>query len=189
MHLHALDGLNGTDLNDALIADFVREGSLEIVVSGLNLSDDRLERLLDAGVDQFIVEAEAGDIDGLARLADSFPDRLVVRADARDDGFARRTGSRRRDLDTIDLAGELSSLPIAGIAVQLLSSDGFPGCSPHLVEELVDVVTVPVFCRTEAGSIGELRALEHVGVAVALLGASLYSGSLDARAVAQHFDS
>jgi len=46
-----------------------------------------------------------------------------------------------------------------------------------------------VFCRTEAASIGELRALEHLGIAATVLGSSLFNGRLDAQAVAHHFDS
>lgn len=189
MHLHQLDGDARTDLSDAFIAEFARDSSLELVVSAAQLPDDRLERLLEAGVGQFIVAADAGDIEEVARLADAFPDCLIVRADSGDETFGRRAGSRRRELDTIDLAAELSSLPIAGVAVHMLSPDGFLGCPLNVVEELVDISTAPVFCRTDVSTVGELRALEHIGVAATLLGASLYSGRLDVRALAQHFDS
>ena len=89
----------------------------------------------------------------------------------------------------LDLANDLSSIPIGGIFVHGLSSDGFPGAPLRFVEDVVEVSGLPVFCRTEATSVAELWALEHLGIAAALLGSSLYDGQLDAGTVAHHFDS
>jgi len=88
----------------------------------------------------------------------------------------------------VDLANELSGLPLAGLAVHKLSSDGFPGAPLRFVEDLVEAADVPVFCRTEVTSIGELRALEDLGIAATVLGSSLFDGRLDAEAVAHHFE-
>ena len=89
----------------------------------------------------------------------------------------------------IDVANELSSIQIGGLAVHGLSFDGFSGASLGVIEDLVEASSVPVFCRTEASTVGELHALEHSGIAATLLGSSLFNGQIDAQAVAHHFDS
>jgi phosphoribosylformimino-5-aminoimidazole carboxamide ribotide isomerase len=190
IHLHDLDADSGRDQqNEALIAEIARDASIEVLVSGGSLSDDRVDRLMDAGVAYVIVGPQReDDIDTLGRIADSFPGRLIVRADFGDPLFTRR-GTRRHDAsDMIDLANELASFHIGGLAVHALSSDGFPGASLRCVEDLVEAATVPVFCRTESPTLGELRALEHLGVAAVMLGSSLFNGLLDARAVVHYFD-
>jgi len=189
IHLHDADAESGREQNESLIAEITRHATAEILVSGGRASEERLERLLDLGVSQVIIAPGADDdADSLARLADSFPGRLIIRADLGDALFSRRGARRRYAADMVDLATELAPLPLAGLAVRGASSDGFQGSPLQFIEELVEASNVPVFCRTEAASIGELRALEHVGVAAALLGSSLFNGRLDAQAVAHHFD-
>lgn len=189
VHLHDLDADCGGEQNEGLIAEIARDGSLDVMVSGGAISADRVDRLMDAGVSQVILaRGRDDDIDSLARLADSFPGRLILRADLADPFFGKRSGWRPSSADMVDLANELSALPLGGLAVHGLSSDGFPGVPLRFVEDLVEASSVPVFCRTEASTVGELRALEHLGIAATMLGSSLFDGRLDAEAIAHHFE-
>lgn len=189
IHLHDVDADSGRDQNEGLIAEIAREAAAEILVSGGAVSEDRIDRLIDLGVSQVILGQGEDDRDALANLADSFPGRLIVRADLGDPLFSRRAARRHSATEMVDLANDLASLPLAGIAVYGASSDGFQGAPLRFVEDLVEASSVPVFCRTEATNIGELRALEHLGIAATVLGYSLFSGQLDAQAVVHHFDS
>jgi phosphoribosylformimino-5-aminoimidazole carboxamide ribotide isomerase len=190
IHLYDVDADAGRDQNEGLIAEIVRDASIEVFVSGGAVSEDRVDRLIDAGVAQVILgPGQDDDIDTLARLAELFPGRLIVRADLGDPLFSRRVGRRQTADDMIDVANELTSLEIAGLAVQGASADGFPGVPTRLIEDLVESSSVPVFCRTEASTVGELRSLEDLGIAATILGSSLFDGRLDAQAVAHHFDS
>lgn len=190
IHLYDADADSGRYLNEPLVAEIARETSVEILVSGGELSEDRVDRLVDAGVGRIITcPGPDNDIELLARLADAFPGRLIVRVDLGDALFSRRAGRRPSASDMIDIANELTSLEIAGLAVHASSFDAFSGASLGVIEDLVEASSVPVFCRTEASSIGELRALEHSGIAATLLGSSLFNGQIDPQAVAHHFDS
>ncbi len=189
MHLYDVDADLGRDQNETVIAEIARDGTIDVLVSGGPASEDRIDRLIDLGVNQVILAPDnGGDVDGLARLADSFPGRLIIRADLGDPLFSRRSGRRNSASEMIDFALELSVLPIGGLAVHGLSSDGFSATPLRFVEELVDASSVPVFYRIEATTVGELRALEHLGIAATLLGTSLFDGQLDAQAVAHHFE-
>src|SRR3954471_10465778 len=69
VHLYDLDADSGRDLNETLIAEIVRDALLDVIVSSGSICEDRVERLLDAGVSQVIVcLTEHDDIDSLAPL-------------------------------------------------------------------------------------------------------------------------
>lgn len=190
IHLYDVDADAGRNCNEELVAEIARDTSIEVVISGGEPSEDRLDRLTESGVANVIMGlGPDDDIETLARLADSFPGRLIVRADVGDPLFSRRAGKRPSADDMIDVANELASTQIAGLAVQGLSVDGFAGAPLGVIEDLVEASSVPVFCRTEASTVGQLRALEHLGVAATLLGSSLFNGQIDAQSVAYHFDS
>ena len=190
IHLYDVDADSGRDQNETLIAEIARDAAAEILISGGALSEDRVDRLMDLGVSQVIVrQSDDDDRDALVRLADSFPGRLIVRADIGHTLFGRRSSRRLLAADMVDLANELTTLPLGGLAVDAASSDGFRDAPLGYIEDLVDVSSVPVFFRTEATSVGELRALEHLGIAAIVLGSSLFSGQLDAQTVAHYFDS
>lgn len=189
VHLHDLDADSGRDQNEVLIAEIAQNASVNILVSGGSFSVDRVDRLMDIGVSQLILGRRGdNDIDSLAGLADSFPGRLIVRADMANLLSGRRSGRHHSSSDMVDFANELSDLPLGGLAVHGLSSEGFPGAPLRFVEDLVEASTIPVFCRTEVTSVGELRALENLGIAATVLGSSLFDGRLDAEAVAHLFE-
>ena len=50
-----------------------------------------------------------------------------------------------------------------------------------------EVATVPVLASGGVGSVEDLRALAECGAAGAVVGMALYTGALDARAVAEEF--
>lgn len=190
VHLHDLDAQSGSEQNERLIGEFTRESGLEVLVSGGCPSMDWIERLVDAGVSQVILDrGYDGDIDSLGRLADSFPGRLIVRADLPDPLFNRRNSRRNSSAEMVELANDVAALPLGGLAISAFSTDGFPEARLRFIEDLVDASDVPVFFRTEAASVGELHALEELGIAAAVLGSSLFNGQLDAESVARHFDS
>ena len=189
MHLHDIDAESGREQNEALIAEIARDASVDVLVSGGSISGDRVDRLMDIGVSQLILgRSQDEDIDSLAGLADSFPGRLIVRADFAKARSGRRSRWRDSSSEMVDLANELSDLPLGGLAVHGLSSDGFAGAPLRFVEDLVEASTVPIFCRTEVTDLGGLRALENLGIAATVLGSSLVDGRVDAEAVAHEFE-
>lgn len=191
IHLHDVDADFGRDqVNETLIAEIARDSSIDVLVSGGALSEDRVDRLMDAGVAHVVLgPRRVDDIDTLGRVADSFPGRLIVRTDFGSPSLSRRGTPQHSAGDMIDLANELASFQIAGFVVYGSSAGGVPGAASGFIEDLVEAANVPVFCRTEVSTLGELRALEHLGIAAAMLGSSLFNGQLDAQAILHHFDS
>jgi phosphoribosylformimino-5-aminoimidazole carboxamide ribotide isomerase len=58
-----------------------------------------------------------------------------------------------------------------------------------LLEDVAEACEFPVMTSNGVSTMDDLRALEHRGLAGAVLGAVLYSGALDAQAVAHEFRS
>jgi phosphoribosylformimino-5-aminoimidazole carboxamide ribotide isomerase len=58
-----------------------------------------------------------------------------------------------------------------------------------LLEDIAEACDFPVLTTGGVATMNDLRALEHRGVSGVVLGSVLYSGALDARAVAQEFSS
>jgi phosphoribosylformimino-5-aminoimidazole carboxamide ribonucleotide (ProFAR) isomerase len=56
-----------------------------------------------------------------------------------------------------------------------------------LLEDLAEACEFPVLASGAISSLSDLRALEHRGVAAAVMNASLFTGEVDARWVAREF--
>jgi phosphoribosylformimino-5-aminoimidazole carboxamide ribotide isomerase len=95
---------------------------------------------------------------------------------------------RSLPLDIFDLLDSLGGLPLGGV---LLSAPALnehrTGVDLALLEEVAESCDFPLLAAGGVSTMNDLRALEHRGVAAAVLGGTLYTGELDARAVAQEF--
>jgi phosphoribosylformimino-5-aminoimidazole carboxamide ribotide isomerase len=61
------------------------------------------------------------------------------------------------------------------------------GVDLALMEDVVELATVPVYASGGVGAVQDLRNLDERGVAGAVVGMALYTGALDARLVAEEF--
>jgi phosphoribosylformimino-5-aminoimidazole carboxamide ribotide isomerase len=63
------------------------------------------------------------------------------------------------------------------------------GTDLPLMEDVAESSRAPVIASGGIAAAEDLRALAHRGVSAAVLGMALYTGALDARAIAEEFDS
>jgi phosphoribosylformimino-5-aminoimidazole carboxamide ribotide isomerase len=83
---------------------------------------------------------------------------------------------------------ELAGLPLAGLLVTAVHKEGqMQGVDLVLVEDVIELATVPVYASGGVGSVQDLRNLAERGAAGAVVGMALYTGALDARLVAEEF--
>jgi phosphoribosylformimino-5-aminoimidazole carboxamide ribotide isomerase len=91
-------------------------------------------------------------------------------------------------LDILDLVDDLVGVPLGGLLVASTHLDGqHTNADLALLEDVVEACEFPIMSAGGVSAMDDLRALEHRGVAAAVLGSVLYSGALDPRAVAQEF--
>jgi len=183
------DAESGQGSNAALVENIVRDGVIEVQVSGGVQSTDEIERLIDAGAVSVIVGIRGIDEPRwLASVAESFPGQIVLGTDVRERRVVTRGWVRSLPLDIFDLLDSLGGLPLGGV---LLSAPALnehrTGVDLALLEEVAESCDFPLLAAGGVSTMNDLRALEHRGVAAAVLGGTLYTGELDARAVAQEF--
>src|SRR5215213_7754749 len=91
-------------------------------------------------------------------------------------------------VDILDVVEELSALPLGGLLVTAVHKEGqLGGTDLPLMEDVVESSTFPVYASGGVTSMQDLRALEHRGLAGAVIGMALYTGALDPVVVAGEF--
>jgi phosphoribosylformimino-5-aminoimidazole carboxamide ribotide isomerase len=166
--------------------DLLAEVPLVAQVGGGVQSGDQIEQLLGDGA-AFVVLgpralAEPAWLEGTAA---AFPDHLIVatRVSGR---HIEAGGGRQRTV--VDLAEELSDLPLAGVLLAPeYGGDRITHQDLFLLEDVVEASAHAIMVAGGVRELQDLRAIQERGVMAAIVGRALYSGALDARLVAEEF--
>jgi phosphoribosylformimino-5-aminoimidazole carboxamide ribotide isomerase len=82
----------------------------------------------------------------------------------------------------------VAALPLAALLVTAVDVEGrMEGCDLDLYSRVLRSTGLPVIASGGITTIGDVRALAERGVASAVIGMALYTGTLDAADVAAHF--
>ncbi|MDQ8162489.1 MAG: 1-(5-phosphoribosyl)-5-[(5-phosphoribosylamino)methylideneamino] imidazole-4-carboxamide isomerase [Gemmatimonadota bacterium] len=189
LHVVDLDAATGRGHNQDVIREILRDAAVPVQVGGGVRDESRIASLLDDGATWVVVGTRAvEDEDWRHEMAHAFPGRLIVAADVRDRLVVTRGWAETSRLDVIDFVQELSALPLAGVLVTAVHLEGrMAGTDLPLMEDVADASAWPVFASGGVTSLDDMRALEHRGLAGAVLGMALYTGVLDARRLAEEF--
>ena len=190
LHIVDLDAAFGLGSNDQVIEDVLETSRLEVQVGGGVRTEERVEHLLDRGARRVVVGTRAlEDMDWLEEVSERFPHELIVAADVRDRRVVTRGWSRMLPADVIDTIEELNGLPLAGVLVTAVQRQGMlRGTDLHLMEDVAEVAAFPVCAAGGIATIGDLRALAERGLAAAIVGMALYTGTIDPRLAAAEFE-
>jgi phosphoribosylformimino-5-aminoimidazole carboxamide ribotide isomerase len=188
LHVVDLDAATGRGGNAAAIAAILGEGG-DVQVGGGVRDEAAIARLLDLGAARVVVGTRAlEDPAWLEAAARRFPGRLVVAVDAREGRVTTHGWARTQDRDAVETIRGLSPLPLAGVLVTAVEREGrLAGPALDLAERAAKAAAFPLHASGGIASPDDLRALASRGVAAAVLGMALYTGALDARAVAEEF--
>jgi phosphoribosylformimino-5-aminoimidazole carboxamide ribotide isomerase len=190
LHVVDLDAATGRGSNAGVVEELVRHAGFDAVQVGGGVRDeDAVERVLASGAAAAVVGTRGvEDPDWLAASAERYPGALVLAADVRERLVVTRGWERTTARRVTDLVEELAGVPLAGILVTAVHKEGqMGGVDRRLVEDVVEVAGVPVLASGGVGSVEDLRALAECGAAGAVVGMALYTGALNARAVADEF--
>lgn len=189
LHVVDLDAATGRGTNRDVIDALVREPELVTQVGGGVRSDEQIEALLRDGAQFVVVGTRAlEDTDWAGDVAEAFPGRVIVAADVRERRVVTHGWTRTLPHHVIDVVEELGALPLAAILVTAVHKEGLmAGPDFALMEDVVEVSAVPVHASGGIGSMRDLHLLADCGVGGAVLGMALYTGALDAWAVAEEF--
>lgn len=184
-----LDADSGVGSNAGLLENIIRDGALDVQASGGVESTDRIQRFADAGATRVVLGARAiEEPRWLSSVAQLFPGLLVVSTDVRARRVVTRGWVRNLPLDIFDVVEDLDGLPLAGLLVSA-ANGGLQRTNSDLalLEDVAESCEFPVLAVGGVATMADLRALEHRGIAATLLDFSVFSGEIDAHAVAHEF--
>lgn len=191
LQLIDLDAEASLGANAALVEEIVRDGAVEIQAGGGVESIEQIERLAEVGATRVVVGPRAlNDPDWIIEAAAIFPGLLIVPTAVRERRVVTRGWVRGLPLDIVDYVEGLPGVPLGGLLVTCVGCDAAHAATDlTLLEDLAEISAFPIMAAGGAMTMNDLRALEHRGVDAVVLGTALYSGALDARAVAGEFGS
>jgi phosphoribosylformimino-5-aminoimidazole carboxamide ribotide isomerase len=189
LHLVDLDAATGRGSNAALIRELINSSTVPVQVGGGIRDESAVERWLDAGAAAVVVGTRAvEDPEWLADTADRWPGSIIVAADVRERRIVTRGWEKTLPLDILDAVERFNTMPLAGLLVTAVHLEGqLQGTDLRLMEDVAEVSVAPVIASGGVSTIGDVRALEHRGVLGAVIGMALYTGAIDAAALAAHF--
>lgn len=189
LHVVDLDAALGEGSNLPLVLQLLAGARVPVQVGGGVRSSAAAAGLLENGAERVITGTRAiEDAAWLARLTQRWPGRVVVACDVNQGqvvtrGWRSGSGARAEAV----LAG-FDALELAGVLVTDVSREGrLQGVNAQLFADLVGRTRHPLQAAGGITGLGDLRALESAGVAAAVLGMSLYTGSIDPSQVIEEF--
>ena len=189
LHVVDLDAATGNGSNLPLVRTLISDSGLPVQVGGGVRTGELLEELFDAGAARVILGTRAiEEPDWLAELASRHPGEIIVAADVRERRVTTRGWAHTLPVDILDLVEELNGVPLGGLLVTAVHREGqMRGTDLPLMEDVAELSAVPVYASGGIASMQDLRALEHRGLAGAVIGMALYTGALDPVVVAGEF--
>jgi phosphoribosylformimino-5-aminoimidazole carboxamide ribotide isomerase len=189
LHVVDLDAATNRGSNLEIVRDILSDASVPVQVGGGMRSHTLVEELLEAGAANVVVGTRAiEERDWLASVAEHHPGQIIVACDVRERRVTTRGWIRTLPLDILDVVEELNSLPLGGLLVTAVHLEGqMQGTDLPLMEDVAESSSFPVFASGGVSSMEDLRALEHRGLAGAVIGMALYTGALDPTVVAGEF--
>jgi phosphoribosylformimino-5-aminoimidazole carboxamide ribotide isomerase len=190
LHLVDLNGaVAGKPLNESVIRAILAEvgDDLPVQIGGGIRDLDTIERYLDAGIAYVIIGTAAVKSPGFLQDACvAFPGNIIVGLDARDGKVATDGWSKLTKHNVADLAKKFEDYGCEGIIYTDIGRDGMlTGVNIEATVALAQHVRIPVIASggvTNMSDIEALLAVEDQGVAGAILGRSIYEGTLDFKA-------
>jgi phosphoribosylformimino-5-aminoimidazole carboxamide ribotide isomerase len=186
MHIVDLDGAkDGRPAQTELIRDVIAASRLKVEVGGGVRGTDDVRRLLDAGASRVVVGTKAIEDWAWFELLvhdSAYAHKLVLALDARDGVVATRGWTHASDKLAVDIAKQISDWPVAAILYTDVAKDGMMQ-GPNLVHTrlLAESGKVPVIASGGVGNIQHIHELRGLAVWGAIVGRSLYEGTLDLR--------
>jgi phosphoribosylformimino-5-aminoimidazole carboxamide ribotide isomerase len=189
LHVVDLDAALDRGQNLDLVGRIAREAPGDLQVGGGIRDEKRARTLLDAGVNRVIVGTRAvEDREWLTDLAGHFPGQVVVAADVREGQVLRRGWTEDSGLAIDRFLDEIAGIPLAGVLCTDVGREGkVQGVDRGGVAAVVAATDHPVWISGGVSTVEELRFLRELGAEGAVLGMALYTGALDADAVAEEF--
>jgi phosphoribosylformimino-5-aminoimidazole carboxamide ribotide isomerase len=182
LHIVDLDGAKlGKPVNTETISAIADLGLLKIEVGGGLRDETSIKQLLDLGVERVIIGTKAvQDFEWFSQMAVKFSGKIVLGLDARGSKVATHGWTEDSSLQLLDFTIEAAKLPLAAIIYTDIAKDGMmSGPNFERTKALVEAVDVPVVASGGVNTIEDIKKLAEFNPEAAIIGRSLYEGTLN----------
>ncbi len=196
LHLVDLNGaIAGKPRNETVIREILNAmgGDVPVQIGGGIRDLDTIERYLDAGITYVIIGTAAVKSPGFLQDAcTAFPGQIIVGLDAKDGHVATDGWSKLTKHSVTDLAKKFEDYGCEAIIYTDIGRDGMlTGVNVEATVALARHVRIPVIASggiTDMRDVDALCAVQEDGVEGAILGRSIYEGTLDFQAAVLRAD-
>ena len=181
LHIVDLDGAKvGRPVNTNTISAIAALGILNIEVGGGLRDEASIKQLLDSGVERVIIGTKAvQDFEWFSEMAQKFSGKIVLGLDAKGSKVATHGWTQDSSLTLLEFAVEAAKLPLAAIIYTDIAKDGMmSGPNFERTKALVEAVDVPVVASGGVNTVEDIKKLTEFNPEAAIIGRSLYEGTL-----------
>lgn len=181
LHIVDLEGAKaGKPVNTKAISAIAELGKLKIEVGGGLRDETSIRQLFDIGVERAIIGTKAvSDFVWFSRMAEKFSGKIVLGLDARGSKISTEGWLEDSSEPLLDFAKRAAQLPLAAIIYTDITKDGMmTGPNLERTKALVDAVELPVVASGGVTTIADIKNVAEIGAAAAIIGRSLYEGTL-----------
>lgn len=185
LHVVDLEGAKtGQTPNLELIRTITAQSGLQVEVGGGIRSEEVIRSYLDAGVLRVILGTAAITQPGfVAEMVAKYGDGIAVGVDVRDGLVAIRGWTEVSDQKCFDFCRKMQDVGVKTIICTDISKDGvLGGTNLQLYKDLSQTLSLDIVASGGVSSLGDVKALQSMGLYGAILGKALYTGALDLRA-------
>jgi phosphoribosylformimino-5-aminoimidazole carboxamide ribotide isomerase len=181
LHLVDLDGAFGKGDNLQVMADIAMEVGLPVQAGGGMNQEKKIDFLLDAGVRRVIVGSRAvKEPEWLAQLSASRPGRIVLAMDVKDGMIAVKGWQEKAPLSIGGMFDIIRDMPLSAVLNTNVNVEGQgKGIDRVAAEEFIRLCPHPVIASGGVSSIDDVRFLTQLGAEGAVVGVSIYNGTLE----------
>ncbi len=195
--LHVID-LDGAFAGKPVNSDIIRQmcqkhPDLPVQIGGGIRNMETIAGYLDAGVSWCIIGTQAvRDPDFVKQACKNFPGHIIVGLDAKKGMVAVEGWAEVSSLSAIELAKEFEDSGVAAIVYTDIARDGMmQGVNIDETRALAQAISIPVIASggmTNMDDIIAVQSAESDGVIGAILGRSLYDGTIDLKTAQAYLD-
>lgn len=189
VHVVDLDAALGSGDNAHVIAEIVAAAEVDVQVGGGVRTDERVEALLDAGVDRVVIGTKAlDDPDWFGAVARRWPGRAMIALDTRDGLILRKGWTEATLLRVEEYLPGLADLPLAGVLSTDVGREGrLEGIDRAGCARVIEASPHPVCISGGITTMDELAFLDEAGAASVVLGMAIYTDTLNTHDVARRW--
>ena len=186
IHIVSLNGARGEGkVNDESIKKILSTVNIPIQIGGGIRSQERVQELLNMGVNRVIVGSIAiKNKELLKKLVKKYKEKIVVSIDAKNGKVAVQGWEEISDVDSIELCKELEQIGVKTIVYTDISKDGMMiGPNFNIYEKLSKETNLDIIASGGVTTIEDIKRLKDMDLYGAIIGKALYENKIELKEV------